>query len=154
MYHDRNDTEGTSSVGSRYWAWMVQGAARFGNTRLLAIVVYDVETNTTVGVMDEARFVTQGGSAQKWKTYGVSGRPNMVDIAPSNDRVLVLWPPVPYPVPENALINAAKSKVAAGKLTIYSLVPFPNLYEIGDVIQLRHANSSATGGLGCSRGGR
>ncbi|QOY92305.1 hypothetical protein [Paludibaculum fermentans] len=35
----RNDTEGTSSVGSRYWAWMVQGAPRFGNTRLLAIVV-------------------------------------------------------------------------------------------------------------------
>ncbi|MBL0159501.1 MAG: hypothetical protein IPP47_20695 [Bryobacterales bacterium] len=146
----RNDTEGTSSVGSRYWAWMVQGAPRFGNTRLLAIVVYDMEANTTVGVLDEAKFVAQGGSAQKWKTYGVGGRPNMVDIAPSNDRVLVLWPPVPYPVPENALINAAKSKVAAGKLTIYSLVPFPNLYDIGDVIQLRHANSSATGGLGCS----
>ncbi|MBL0159440.1 MAG: hypothetical protein IPP47_20385 [Bryobacterales bacterium] len=26
----RNDTEGTSSVGSRYWAWMVQGAPALG----------------------------------------------------------------------------------------------------------------------------
>ncbi|QOY92304.1 hypothetical protein [Paludibaculum fermentans] len=146
----RNDTEGTSSIGSRYWAWMVLGAPRFTNTRLLAIVVYDMETNKTAGVLDEAKFVAQGGNSMIWKTYGVGGRPNMVDIAPSNDRVLLLWPPVTYPAPENALINAAKSKVAAGKLTVNSLIPFPNLYDIGDVIQLRHANGSATGGPGCS----
>ncbi|MBL0159441.1 MAG: hypothetical protein IPP47_20390 [Bryobacterales bacterium] len=150
MHNHRNDTEGTSSVGSKYWTWMVQGAPRFGNTRLLAIIVYDMETDTTVGVLDEAKFVEQGGTSHAWNSYGAIGRPNMIDIAPSNDRVLVLWPTVPYPVPENTLINAAASKVVAGKLMIYSLVPFQKLFDIGDVVQLRYANSSATGAPGCS----
>ena len=109
-----------------------------------------METDTTVGVMDEAKFVEQGGTSHAWNSYGAIGRPNMIDIAPSNDRVLVLWPAVPYPVPENTLINAAASKVVAGKLMIYSLVPFQKLFDIGDVVQLRYANSSATGAPGCS----
>ena len=146
----RNDTEGTSSIGSRYWAWMVQGLPRFGNTRLLAIVVYDAEANTIVGVLDEEKFIKQGGTTHRWNTYGLGGRPNMVDIAPSNDRVLLLWPPVQYPVPEDFLVNAAPSKVSGGKLTIYSLAPFQSMFDAGDVVQFRHAGGTAAGSAGCA----
>ncbi|QOY92306.1 hypothetical protein [Paludibaculum fermentans] len=62
----------------------------------------------------------------------------------------MLWPTVAYPVPENTVINAAASKIESGKLTVYSLVPFQKLFAVGDIIQLRYANSTATGGPGCS----
>lgn len=146
----RNDTEGTSSVGSRYWAWMVQGDARFGNTKLLAMIVYDLKTDAIIGKLDEAKFVEQGGTSFRWNTYGLTGRPNSVDIAPSNDRVFALWPAVPYPSGENFVVNAAPSTVVKGKLQIYSLTPFESVFAVGDQVQLRYANGSATGGPGCS----
>ena len=146
----RNDTEGTSSIGSRYWAWMVQGVPRFGNTRLLAIIVYDAVANTIAGELDEDKFIKQGGTSYRWNTYGLGGRPNMVDIAPSNDRVLLLWPPVQYPIPVDFLVNAAPSKVAGSKLTIYSLAPFRSLFDVGDVVQLRRADGTPTGSPGCA----
>jgi hypothetical protein len=146
----RNDTEGTSSIGSRYWAWMVQGFPRFGNTRLLAIIVYDAVANTIVGVLDEEKFIKQGGTTYRWNTYGLGGRPNMVDISPSNDRVLLLWPPVQYPVPEDFLVNAAPSKVSGGKLTVYSLTPFQSMFDVGDVVQFRRAGGTAAGSAGCA----
>ena len=146
----RNDTEGTSSIGSRYWAWMVEGAPRFGNTRLLAIIVYDAVGDNILGVLDEDKFIEQGGTTNRWNTYGLGGRPNMVDISPSNDRVLLLWPPVQYPVPESFLVNAAPATVSGGKLTIYSLTPFQSMFNVGDIVQLLQADGSATGSAGCA----
>lgn len=145
----RNDTEGTSSIGSRYWAWMVEGAPRFANMRLLAIIVYDAVSNTIAGVLDEDKFVKQGGTTYRWNTYGLGGRPNMVDISPSNDRVLLLWPTVNYPVPEDFLVNAAPSKVSGDKLTISSLTPFQSMFDVGDVVQFRKGGGGPNGSPGC-----
>jgi hypothetical protein len=50
----------------------------------------------------------------------------------------------------NFLVNAAASKVAGGKLTVYSLIPFQSMFDLGDVVQLLQADGSATGSAGCA----
>ena len=77
-----NDVEGDSSADSRYWAWMVKGPYDGSGFPLLAIVTYDKETDSILGVMDWAKYRSYGGK------YAVLPTPNMVEISPSGRRVI------------------------------------------------------------------
>ena len=77
-----NDVEGDSSADSRYWAWMVKGPYDGSTFPLLAIVTYDKETDSTLGVMDLSRYQMYGGG------YDVLPTPNMVEISPSGRKVI------------------------------------------------------------------
>lgn len=80
-----NDVEGDSSADSRYWAFMVQGRYDGSVFPMLAIVTYDRLSDTIVGVLDRAAYVALGGTGKDLP------RPNMVDMAPSGQKVVLLF---------------------------------------------------------------
>ncbi len=80
-----NDVEGDSSSDSRYWAWMVQGEYNGEFYPMQAIIAYDKQTNTILGILDYTKYKSMGG------TDSALPRPNMVDVSPLGDKVVVLW---------------------------------------------------------------
>ncbi len=80
-----NDVEGDSSADSRFWAFMVQGEYDGSSFPMMAIITYDRQTDALVGVLDFAAYQAAGGSA------GELPRPNLVDISPSGEKVVVLF---------------------------------------------------------------
>ncbi len=79
-----NDVEGDSSADSRYWAFMVQGAYSGGNYPMIAIVTYDKQTDSILGILNYTDYLSLGGTATTLP------RPNMVDMSPSGDKIVLL----------------------------------------------------------------
>jgi hypothetical protein len=107
-----NGVEGTSSTGSRYWTWMIKRDYAHGHYYLAAIIVYDKQADRIVGILDKQKYVSQGGSQDLWDSGGYG--PNMVDMAPSGDRVLLLWPALKYPSGSTMSVSADKVEVRDG----------------------------------------
>lgn len=131
-----NDVEGDSSLDSRYWAFMLLGPYHYGNYNLLAVVTYDKTQNRIVGTLDRALFISQGGNGDQWDSVGF--RPNMVDIAPTGDRVVLLWPDIKYPVPYNIGIysGTASTQGASTIFTITSQNTLTQWFSAGDDIRI------------------
>jgi hypothetical protein len=137
-----NGVEGAPSIGTRYWTWMVRGAYAHGGYPLLAIVVYDKQTNSLAGILNRALYIAQGGMPDAWDSYGFG--PNMVDMAPSGDRVLLLWPSVKYPSPTSIYVGATNDMtIVTGTQATVSHGLANGSWAIGDSYYLS----------GCSGGG-
>jgi hypothetical protein len=139
-----NGVEGAASTGSRYWTWMINGAYSHGVSYLLAVIVYDKQNDRIVGTLDRPAFVAQGGNADAWDS-GL--KPNMVDIAPSGDRVLLLWPALKYPAPAPVPVSGGGDKVvvSAGQATVQH-GQVNRAWAPGDALYLSGC-SGAAGGL-------
>lgn len=135
-----NDVEGDSSPDNRYWAFMVAKTYQYGTYPLLGVIVYDKTDDKVLGVLDRQKYSEQGGSGRLWETYGY--RPNMVDIAPSGDRVLLLWPCAKYPV-EDVTSITVKATLTAGRLTISTGSPTDFYSEGSRVLVTAGASASA-----------
>ena len=84
-----NDVEGDSSKDSRYWVWMLSNPYTNGTFPLQRIITYDKQTNTIIGDFDYADYISLGGTMTEsaWK----SRRPNMVDMSPEGNKVVLLY---------------------------------------------------------------
>lgn len=80
-----NGVEGDSSADSRYWTWMVQGQYDGASFPMIAIVTYDKQTDTILGILDNAKYKAMGGADASLPT------PNMVDISPLGTKVVALF---------------------------------------------------------------
>ena len=91
-----NDVEGDCSDDSRYWAWMVFGPYTYRPASnswffpCIAIITYDKTTDTILGTLDRAKYVAMGGTWTSADYPSAIPRPNMVDISPNGDRVVLL----------------------------------------------------------------
>lgn len=79
-----NDVEGDSSNDSRYWAFMIQDPYSSGKYPMRAIVTYDKQTNFILGTLDYTGYIAAGGTSDTMPT------PNMVDISPLGNKVVLL----------------------------------------------------------------
>jgi hypothetical protein len=137
-----NGGEGTSSIGNRYWCWMILGNYAHGNYYLLAVILYDKQANSIIGTLDRAKYLTQGGNADLWDSGGY--RPNMVDVAPSGDRALLLWPAIKYPSPDEILISGGGDTVSvSSNVATVQHGEVNRSLAVGDSVRL----SSCGGGL-------
>jgi hypothetical protein len=134
-----NDVEGDSSPDNRYWAFMVTKVYQYNTFPLLGVIVYDKNEDKIIGVLDRRKFLDQGGSDKSWESYGY--RPNMVDIAPSGDRVLLLWPCARYPIDDSFSVPL-KATLSSGLLTVSSTSPTDN-FSAGSRVVLAASGSAA-----------
>lgn len=139
--------EGTH-YNQRYWALIVKGPYQHSYYPLLSVIVYDRETDSIIGKMDKAKFVQQGGNPDVWDFFNYG--PNMVDIAPSGDRVLLLWPAIKYPAPvninvsgygDNTLVSEGGTKVTVNTGTVLN---WTYGYKAGDKFILTCGGSTAS----------
>jgi hypothetical protein len=86
QHHILNDVEGDASRDMRYWAFMVFNSYDGRTYPLYAMITYDLVSDVILGTMTVTGYKANGGY------YDYLPRPNMVDMAPSGDKMVMLMP--------------------------------------------------------------